>query len=210
MTWRYGDPPVDLGYFPVANDQHMKYLYLPVKLLGTYVTTLPERCAVFESLLNAAIEDYGSVVENYVYLTVKAGHVDESTFGNRPGWHADGYGSGGDITYIWSDLNPTEFAVQNFVDVPDDDNGSMKAMEAQAKNIVTYPEGHLLKLNEGVVHRVAENNRRSGMRTFVKIAFSKHRFNLKGNSHNYLLDYNWKMHDRLVVRNLDNKDFVND
>lgn len=40
-----------------------------------------------------------------------------------------------------------------------------------------------------------------GMRSFFKISVSTHRYDLLGNSHNYLLDYSWPMLDRQTLRN---------
>ena len=38
-------------------------------------------------------------------------------------------------------------------------------------------------------------------RTFIKVSFSDQKYNLKGNTHNYLFDYEWDMIDRSVSRN---------
>jgi hypothetical protein len=40
-----------------------------------------------------------------------------------------------------------------------------------------------------------------GMRSFLKISLSHQKYNLVGNSHNYLFDYNWDLHDRDTLRN---------
>jgi hypothetical protein len=39
------------------------------------------------------------------------------------------------------------------------------------------------------------------MRRFVKVSLSSHRYNLIGNSHNHLLDYDWQMFPRDAARN---------
>ena len=39
-------------------------------------------------------------------------------------------------------------------------------------------------------------------RTFFKLSFSKDKYDLKGNSHNYLFDYNWEMRERKENRNI--------
>lgn len=210
---QYGNPPKDCGQIEVENDQHMIYLYLPISIEGSDVK-IPRRLKPFKALVNAAFYEAGKhyswsdMHKLNVYLTVKCQWVTESAPGNRPGLHADGYGSNGDINFIWADLNPTEFAVQDFVNIPDDDFESMAEMERQLdpSKIVTYPDKTLLMLDESVVHRVGPA--KSGMRTFVKISFSKHKYNLKGNSINYDLDYDWKYYDRSDVRNVDNKDYV--
>jgi len=40
------------------------------------------------------------------------------------------------------------------------------------------------------------------MRTFVKISFSKDKYDLIGNSHNYEMDYKWDMKERKEERNI--------
>jgi len=106
-------------------------------------------------------------------------------------------------------MNPTEFAIQTFADIPDDDIKSMEEMERQIEpdNIVVYPDNTLLLLDEAVVHRVNPSPT-AGVRTFFKLSASHHRYNLLGNSRNYDLDYDWEMFDRFGRRNCDNKDFV--
>jgi hypothetical protein len=218
-TIPYGAAPVDLGHHQLDPSEMLVYLYLPVRMArcegaANEGTRLPQRLAFVRGIVDAAIADAGrtlDVAEHYVYLTAKTLWVEPGFSGNRPGWHADGYGSGGDLNYIWHDMNPTQFAVQPFEAIPDDDFASMQAMEAQIDpaRIVTYPDSHLLRLDESVVHRVNPDIQ-AGMRTFVKISVSRHRFNLRMNSHNHLFDYAWTMHDRAEVRNMDssNKDHV--
>jgi hypothetical protein len=40
------------------------------------------------------------------------------------------------------------------------------------------------------------------MRTFVKVSFSYDKYDLVGNSHNYLLNYAWEMKERKDDRNI--------
>jgi hypothetical protein len=68
--------------------------------------------------------------------------------------------------------------------------------------IITYPDNTLLRLNEGVIHRV-NPIAKAGIRRFVKITFSEHQFKNEGNSHNYLFDYDWSLSPRGMDRNLD-------
>jgi hypothetical protein len=69
------------------------------------------------------------------------------------------------------------------------------------ENIITYPSNALIMLDNKVVHRVSTDSKFS-LRNFVKISVSKDIYNLKGNAHNYLFDYDWKMIDRKSERNL--------
>jgi len=216
----YGRAPKDLGVIDLDPQEMMCYLYLPIKMADSYAVRVPRRLGYLnnyvDGLLNKVLWDASDhfnselLDEYYIYLTAKTLYVEGNFSGNRPGWHADGYGSDGDLNYIWANMNPTEFAIQDFVDIPDDDAGSMAEMERQVDptKIVTYPDCTLLRLDESVIHRVSPNIQ-AGMRTFIKISVSKHRYNLKGNSHNYLFDYNWDMADRQAQRNMDNnKDFA--
>lgn len=208
----YGNPPTLLGQMSLEPSEMMFMMYLPVKLADSLVVEIPPNLMYARPAIARAIADASDTLnirDHYIYVTAKTLYVNGSYSGNRPGWHADGFGSHGDLNYVWYGMNPSEFAVQDFSDIPEDDFESMRAMEAQIDptKIVTYPLRHLLRLDESVVHRVNPVVQ-SGLRTFIKISISKNQFNLKGNAHNYGLNYDWKMHDRDVVRNLDNKDFA--
>lgn len=203
-----GKPPVDLGIVECPLKEMMFYLYLPIKMPGQCMFRTPRRLRPVYSILNSLTEEFNKDLDGfydkYVYLTAKRMFVSPGFPGNRPGWHIDGFGSNGDINYIWADLNPTEFAVQHFDKVSTDDRQSMVDISNQvrASNIVTYPDKTLLRLDESVVHRVNPVVE-SGMRTFIKITISDHKFASEGNSHNYLFDYDWDLKQRTEERNLD-------
>jgi len=213
---QYGNPPEVVRSIKLDPSEMMLYLYLPIKMADNFELRIPERLKYLQEITNAVMYDaYASlgvkeIDENYyVYMTAKTLFVDAKSPGNRPGWHVDGYGSNGDLNYIWYDMNPTEFAIQDFHNIPDDDFESLEAMTAQVKDetITTYPNETLIRLDESVVHRVNPKPE-TGVRTFIKVSVSKHRYDLKGNSHNHLFDYDWPMHDRSEVRNCDNSDFA--
>lgn len=206
----YGKEPRLLGQFDVECPEFMCYVSLPIRLHCLIHNRIPERLRFVNDLVDAAEDafpyDSALLLDVHTYITVKSLWVTPESPGNRPGWHVDGFGSNGDINYIWCDKNPTEFAIQRFVDIPDDDTQSMVAMTEQVRpeSIVTYPVRTLIQLDEDVVHRVGPVIE-TGRRTFVKITFSEHKFNLEGNSHNYLFDYDWSMQPRSNGRNLDSK-----
>lgn len=210
----YGAEPKVLGTIDLNPVEHMLYLYLPVKMPHNHRVYLPPQLRFMDKMLASSMEDaYVALggrdfAKCYVYVTAKTMWVTSHCPGNRPGWHADGFGSGGDLNYIWHDMNPTEFAVQKFMEVSGDDFQCLEDLSYQVDPdcIVVYPNRTLLRLDERVVHRVSPNPK-EGLRTFIKVSVSKHKYNLKGNSHNYLIDYDWEMHDRVCVRNMDNKDF---
>lgn len=209
---KYGNAPAVPTHFDPVIDEMMFYLYLPIKMPHSSFQ-IPPRLRRFHQMTDFMAEDASAILDlekHYVYLTAKTLFVEPGAPGNRPGWHVDGWGSNGDLNYIWSDRNPTEFCIQSFENVPDEDFGSLRAFKAQARpeNTLCYPDKTLLRLDETVVHRVNPVVK-PGVRTFVKYSVSRHRYNLKGNSHNYLFDYDWHMYDRQVLRNIDNKDYVN-
>jgi len=197
---KYGSAPTDMGHFKLASKEVKFYLYLPIKIPKQKIS-LPKRLIDLFPVLDFIMPEIST--RDYIYVTAKTGPVFPGNPGNRPGWHVDGYGSDGDLNFIWYDINPTEFAVQEFFDIPDDDILSMQAFTEQASNIVTYPCQHLLRLDESVVHRAGPVIN-SGMRSFVKITASNHKLKKIGNSHNYDLNYDWSLTERNIQnRNLD-------
>ena len=235
----YGDLPIDLGKFDINWNENCFYLYLPIKMAGSMSIKIPDRLKIFNPLINKTLsrilgteinntewyrlisryessfskERHDSLIGRYLYLTVKHFLVNPAFWGQRGGAHCDGFGTN-DINWIWYDENPTEFNTGPFTDISEHEHKSLKQFEAKwnDKNTVTYPEKHLLELTPFVVHRVARVTRYM-MRTFVKISLSEHKYNLVGNSHNYLFDYKWEMHDRQVLRNKthnNNQDYVPD
>lgn len=198
----YGKPPVDLGYVEVNLPEVMYYLYLPISMAGDSGLYLPQALLPIRNLIAAIRLDLGGVKwrDNYIYVTIKRMYVGEGISPNRPGWHADGFGSD-DLNYLWMDELPTEFSIGEF-NITDDHLISLKEFEEQApKNeIVTYPLKHALKLDPFVIHRVAKATDQV-MRTFIKVSVSKQKYNLKDNSINHAISYDWERHDRDKVRN---------
>jgi hypothetical protein len=196
---KYGTKPQLIGTFILNCKEMMFYQYLPIKLAYESAIRLPERLRVFKPLVDAALE-IEFTVDKYIYLTAKYIYATPDNLGNRGGWHSDGFGTE-DINYIWCDKFPTEFCIQDF-NLSDDHERSMIEMEQQVNpaNIIQYTPYQLLKLTPANIHRcpiISEG----GFRAFVKISISTEKYNLVGNSHNYLLDYEWEMFEREMVRN---------
>lgn len=199
----YGAAPAELGVLDLAWDEYMTFLYLPVVLPGVSLEPrLPERTHFVYPLLDAVWEHRPWAEDEYVYLTAKRGFAVPGNPLNRPGWHSDGFGTA-DRNYVWTDRFPTLFAVQPFVGISDDHIRSIEQFEEQLDpaSIRTYPDKTLLGLDPSVIHAAPEIPAPGGERGFVKISVSKAQYNLRGNSHNYLFDYDWKMWDREEVRN---------
>lgn len=205
----YGKAPLSLGVRPAECSEFMFYQYLPIKLAGASEIqgSIEPRLKCFDSLIGAACCDYvgfrglDELVRSYVYVTAKHGLNRPTCLQNRPGWHSDGFMTD-DINYIWCDRTPTEFNLSTFC-LTLDDELSMDQMRDQAlhRNNFTHDPMTLLRLDQFSVHRPAEP-RTVEIRTFLKISFSRDKYDLIGNSHNYLLDYDWPMRARGLDRNI--------
>ncbi len=204
---RYGDLPKNLGVKKVKIDEMCFYQYLPIKLSSMFIMVLEPRLYSLRPILTQIkkdfVEEFGmnKFKDSYIYLTVKKMFQIPGTNFNRPGWHSDGFMTE-DINYIWSDNNGTIFN-HGYFDLSQNDSISLFEMEQQADSRCekTYKDGSLLRLNQFNIHKCAEI-KRPGMRTFIKVSFSKDKYDLKGNSHNYILTYNWNMKDRSERRNI--------
>lgn len=204
----YGKLPEVIDIININVEEMFSYTYLPIKLLNGKII-IEERLKPFIYMIYKCESDFlkthtfSEYDEHYIYLTVKNLYQKENRGFNRSGWHSDGFLTN-DINYIWSSNQPTIFNDSRF-DLSPCDERSMDEMIFQAKkeNNITYPNKTLLKLDQYVIHRVGPIE--EGLRCFFKLSFSKDRYNLKGNSHNYLLDYNWEMRDRKTERNIPQK-----
>lgn len=194
---KYGSPPKDLGVVLATCEEMMHYQCLPIKLVDTAEYRIPRRLMWVKPMLDRIIFPHNK----YVYLTVKNTFITKGFSGRRPGWHSDGFLTN-DINYIWSDCLPTEFAIQEF-SIDENCKDSIRQFEEQVllENIEHYENKSLLELNPSVIHRPAPNTYIEGIRAFVKITVSEDKHNLCGNSHNYLLDYDWPMNPRHENRN---------
>lgn len=210
-----GTEAVSLGAFDLKPQEMMLYLYLPIKLIDSHILEIEPRLEVFKPLIMESIRDFrdnqsfglnAPYFETYIYITAKRLFVTPDNIGNRPGYHCDGFGTD-DINYLWTDKHSTVFNRGHF-SVRRDDLLALDDMEAQARpeDEYTLPEKSLIRIDSLCPHRTPLITE-SGLRTFVKISFSKHRYNLANNSHNYRLSYEWQMHERSEIRNMENKDF---
>ncbi|MFV9549648.1 hypothetical protein [Algibacter sp. PT7-4] len=204
---KYGTLPKYLGLHEVKCDEMLFYQYLPIKLKDQTKPIVEERLKCFEELIGNICCDFvgefglDRFVNSYVYLTAKRMYQVGGCSFNRKGYHSDGFLTD-DINYVWCDKNPTVFNYSPF-NLTLDDAVSMNEMEEQANEeaIEIYPENSLLRLDQYNIHKVSEN-KGLVLRTFVKVSFSADKYDLKGNSKNYLLDYDWEMRDRDIERNI--------
>lgn len=204
---RYGELPKPLGQYAIECDEMFFYQYLPIKLIGDSKPVTEERLNCFNNIIGAICCDFIGVfglnmyMESYAYLTAKNMFVTPGCSYNRPGYHSDGFMTD-DINYIWCDKCPTVFNTSQYA-LTMHHEFSLSEMEQQSlkENEVTYPDNELLRLNEFNIHKVAEIKEPT-IRSFLKISFSKDKYDLIGNSHNYLLNYQWEMKKRQIQRNV--------
>lgn len=201
-----GNLPKDLGLIDISPTEMMFWMYLPISIPGSSTYRLPTNLHVFGEIVSAAKEaDPDAFHERYVYLTAKTLWVGGEYIGNRPGWHIDGYGTD-DLNFIWADRAPTDFmfARRTLSDDCDESLAEMAAMGPVAETlgaITQYPDKHLLRLDNTVIHR-SPVGFAPGMRSFVKVSLSHDRYNLKGNAVNPLLpETKWALVDRQETRN---------
>lgn len=206
MSIVYGKLPVFIDNFPGADlKEVMYYLYLPVRMAGSRDVRLPVNIAHLLPMLTR-VYNYAAkyLVKQYAYAYVSArkGFASPDNPLNRPGWHADGFGTE-DVNFVWWSGAGTRFAHQAFDSISPDHLESMKQFEEQvrAENVVTYPEHGLYMIDPSVVHATPIIQPPGEMRQYIKISLSDHRYNLENNSHNYLFDYNWPMFGRDATRN---------
>lgn len=210
MNKTYGKAPLLISYFYNQNDIEMLYYqYLPIKMKDSRKVYLPEQLEKYRPLIDDAIKDYinrdGKLLDTYVYLTAKCIYTLPNQSINREGWHSDGFMSE-DINYIWSDYLPTEYVLCSADYIEQDHEIAMKQFDLIGSSISSDDKYHcepnvLYRLDDTVIHRPQVNKGAPILRQFIKISFSKDKYNLKGNSHNYLIDYVWDMKKRDTNRN---------
>lgn len=208
----YGSEPIEIASDVIVDNSEMYfYQYLPIKLLGVTELSLPSQLSRLDNICTTIVNDFFNNICNknlteygryYIYLTAKCLYVKGGGNINRMGWHCDGFMTD-DINYIWSDCIPTEYVIGEFELVQDHEKSidQMNRLFYHSKPLKLKPNS-IYRLDETVVHRCDYNRSKSAvLRHFIKVSFSKEKYNLKGNSHNYLLDYNWEMKERSLNRN---------
>lgn len=208
----YGKAPEEIGCFDLDWDEYMHYMYLPVVMpYQGHGWRLPERLKFVQPLLTALYSAAPWGRYQYVYVTARRGFATPNNPLNRPGWHCDGFGTD-DVNYIWTDAFPTRYATGDLDPCTDDHMLSIEAWNrsldvVRPRDDISGIAVHKIKLNTlyrldpFVIHSTPKIPAPGGERGFIKISFSNEKYNLKGNSHNYLFDYDWKMWDRAELRN---------
>lgn len=201
----YGKLPVFLGQYEFSLREVMYYLYLPVKM-GMSRVLVPPNVEMCRRIINIALNHCLTEKDRdyrYVYLSARKGWATPDNPLNRPGWHADGFGTD-DLNFVWWEGPSTRFAHQSFEGIVANDHvRALEQFDAQVKpeSVVTYPEHGLYVLDPSVVHATPIIQAEGCMRQYIKISMSNQRYNLENNSHNYLFDYSWPLTSREAARN---------
>lgn len=212
MSKIYGAEPVVIGKFTPVVDEMFFYQDMPIIFPGNFWTKLPERLEFMRPMVMACILDANQTCvfdsKRYMYVSAKRLYVNPGTNFNRIGWHVDGFGTE-DVNYVWCDSVPTEYYTGRFDNVSDDHLESMVQFSDYAKIAEIKKMGvNTIYRIDNVIHTTAAHTGSPVIRTFLKVSISKNQYNLKGNSHNYLFDYEWEMKDRAAVRNDPHKSAV--
>lgn len=200
----YGKLPVYVGHFEFDLAEVMYYLYLPVKMDGSSVL-MPPNVEVCRPAIDTAIkyaEKFHKKTYRYAYISARKGYATPDNPLNRPGWHCDGFGTD-DLNFVWWVGPGTRFAHQVFEGICSDHNRSLNQFNEQVnpKCVVNFPARGLYAIDPSVVHATPVIEPPGCMRQYVKISMSDHQYNLENNSHNYLFNYDWKLHARDAIRN---------
>lgn len=188
---------------------YSSYVYMCIKEANTIEFHIPDNIlGVVNEVLNGVYRTSDYLYHNdyryNCYVTIKRGYVQPHTYGNRAGWHIDGFKSD-QHNFMWFDSMPTEVCEGEFV-LSDDHNLSLYEMDTQSFTndtfIHTLSPNTLYEMNQECVHRPTVNKTSdSVLRTFIKITFSKDMFNGFGNAWNYKLPHIKPNKKRKVERN---------
>lgn len=185
----YGRAPQDLGLINLSPNECMFWLYCPIKLPFSSLA-VPMNLRQYIPIITTVRDHVDNWTRSYVYITAKTIWVKPGAPGNRPGWHSDGFLTD-DLNYIWYDMNPTQFWEPGFtVSFSADHQESLTEMSeicsASSDAYKTYPNKHLLKLDQTNIHRV-NPDLQPGFRTFVKVSVSDQIYALEHNSINHMM-----------------------
>lgn len=155
-----------------------------------------------ERAVNADFRDCED--DYYAYITIDQKVVEPHRTQRRPGFHGDAFltPENADLsrdvlvenTYLVADGLPTEFKEGPFdiSDVYPDDVACLARFDERAADMptVTMPSYAVVRITPYEIHSPAVHNGEDPLlRTFLKITFSRERFNREGNATNPLLCY---------------------
>ena len=208
---RYQEPhemPVECFPLVAPLQKLPRCLDMPLRLAGSEDYFLPKewlsletavrQVVNFEHAHNPSWRDY------YCYLTVDCGVVQEGEQQRHGGLHVDGF-QGARIqpktlinrSYVATTNGGTRFYKQPFVVVDPDIWNVFQGFDLQAgESFFTAKENTVYLMDAYTVHESGLASR-TGSRMFFRLSFDVKEFDRWGNTHNSMLDYDWKM----VTRN---------
>lgn len=193
-------------------------LDMPIKFPGSNEYRIPKQAkklvktikdiAELEHSYNDRIDDY------YAYLTTELAYVQTGKTQRREGFHVDGY-QGARTTknnlinrsYTYTSSDTTQFSLKG-VDISSIDDSRynvFKYMDSKLegeKSCLWWPEPYeIVFMNAYNIHRSPEV-RFPHLRFFFRLSYDVRKFDRKGNTHNPMFDYKWKMVERNTPNSL--------
>ncbi len=188
---------------------------MPIKFPGTEIR-VPKELEQFLPAIKLAAEFEATVNPHYeqcyAYIGVDQSMMKVGAPQRSTEIHTDGI-QGPRIqpkipiehTYLCIDRDPTKVYVQpfNLRGATADTHLLTPIFEAQAKeDSVVLVRPYVLTLLDAYTVHQAVPAEESGIRTLIKISFSKRIFDRRGNTRNELFDYNWETHARPIPSSL--------
>lgn len=163
-------------------------------------------CAAFEAAVNPIFD------ESFAYLGIDQSYVIAGKRQRSAEKHTDGI-QGPRIqpkipiehTYLCVDRDPTRIYTHpfNLAGAKADSHYLTPIFEKEAdEDRSIQMEPYVISLLDAYTVHCAVPASKSGIRTLMKLSFSTRLFDRRGNSHNYLFDYQWETHSRPVPTNL--------
>ncbi|MBI3553352.1 MAG: hypothetical protein HY077_12730 [Elusimicrobia bacterium] len=193
-------------------------LNMPIKMRGTGYR-VPEELAQFREFLQKVIDHEDAVNPEsdqfYAYLTVDQHTVEQGSTHRRPGVHIDGVQGARypvklppEHLYSASDMLGTVFYDQSF-DLTGLDPARQHVhaeLERQAKeeNARPVPDYQIAFWDSYSVHR-ADVAPKPLHRTFIRVEFSRKKYDSLGDTVNPLFDYDWDRVARPIPADLDDR-----
>lgn len=175
------------------NLEYSNFVYMCIKNINQSEYYIPDNIKplieqIIDNIHKLSPHMYDNDHRYYCYLTLKKMYVQPNTFGNREGWHIDGFLSD-QVNFIWFDSLPTEVAIGKF-NISEDHHKSLSEIKEQVQVFTNLESNTLYVLDQTCVHRPAINSTdKTLLRTFVKITFTTELFNGFGNAWNYKLPH---------------------
>lgn len=193
-------------------------LNMPIKLLNGKVT-VPVELEQFREFLQKVIDHEKAVNpdfdEYYMYFTVDQHEVKKGSTHRRPGVHIDGVQGARyavklppEHLYSASDALGTVFYDQRFdltaLDPAKQHVHAELERQASEGNARATPDFDIAFWDSYSVHR-ADLAKEDLMRTFVRVEFSRKKYDSEGDTVNPALDYHWERIARPIPADLDDK-----